>query len=257
MRYITTSAATVDSLKKQAKKLQRKSGGKHADLLNRVAKSAGYDHWHHVTLCLKEFEARRGVDALDAECEIILRAAHEGIDKIIVTGPEILPVPFVLFASQGDAWLLDPDENLALCLMFHGQAMERVFRDSARQIEIAWDGSFRLDGEGFAVQTEHPAIGTRVILGYPLDDLRPHLDRAQSFHKKFNAVFMQDGAQELTPALIERLVAEGWERKALEDGARDGAQYSPSRSSLLYPAFGGGFDDDDDEGPNFGPSSAA
>ena len=36
MRYVATSAATVDNLKKQAKKLQRKSGGKHADLLNRL-----------------------------------------------------------------------------------------------------------------------------------------------------------------------------------------------------------------------------
>jgi hypothetical protein len=257
MRYIPTSAATVDALKKQAKKLQRKSGGKHADLLNRVAKSAGYDHWHHVSVCLSEFEAQRGVDALDAECEIILRAAREGIDKMIVTGPEVLPVPLVLFASQGDAWLLDPEDNLAMCLMFRGQKMEREFRDSARQIGIAWDGPFRLDGDGFAVDTEHPAIGTRVILGYPLDDLRPHIDRAQSIHKKFDEVFMQDGAEDLTPELIERLVSQGWERKRLENGARDGARYSPSRNTLLYPAITGGFDDDDDEGPNFGPSSAA
>lgn len=265
MRYIPTSAATVDALKKQAKKLQRKGGGKHADLLNRVAKSAGYDHWHHVTLCLQEFEQQRGVDALDAECEIILRAAVDGIDKIIVTGPEVLPVPFVLFASQGDAWLLDPEENLALCLMFRGEKMTRVFRDHARQIEIAWDGAFQLDGEGFAVQTEHPAIGTRVILGYPLAELRPHLDRAQSFHKKFDSIFMQDGAQELTPELIDRLVAQGWDRKVLDDAVRHGARYSPSRNTILTAPIAGGFGDDDDEfddgdddeGPGFGPSPTA
>ena len=261
MRYIPTSAATVDTLKKQAKKLQRKSGGKHADLLNRVAKSAGYEHWHHVSLCLKEFEQQRGVDALDAECEIILRAAREGIDKIIVTGQEVLPVPLVLFASQGDAWLLDPDENLALCLMFHGQEMTRNFRDSARQIEIGWDGSYELDGDAFAVQTEHPAIGARAILGYPLAELRPHLEKAQSFHRKFSDIFMQDGAQELTPELIERLVEQGWERKVLEDSAREGARYSPSRNTLLTTPIAGGFGDDDDEeddeGPRFGPSSAA
>jgi hypothetical protein len=262
MRYIPTSAATVDALKKHAKKLQRKGGGKHADLLNRVAKGAGYDHWHHVTECLTEFEAQRGVDALDAECELILRAALEGIDKIIVTGPEVLPVPLVLFSSQGDAWLLDPEGNLAMCLIFHGQKMERVFRDSARQIEIAWDGPFHLDGEGFAVQTEHSAIGTRVIFGYPLDELRPHIQKAQSIHKKFDAVFMQGDAQELTPELIERLVAKGWERKAVENAAREGARYIPIRNGLLTPAITGGFGDDDDDneddgGPMFGPPSAA
>ncbi len=199
---------------------------------------------------------QHGVDVLDAECEIILRAAQEGIDKIVVTGPEVLPVPFVLFASQGDAWLLDPEENLALCLMFRGQKMERVFRDSARQIEIAWDGPFRLDGEGFAVHTEHPDIGARVVLGYPLDELRAHLDRAQSFHRKFDAIFMQDGAEDLTPELIDQLVSQGWKRESLEDGARDGARYSPSRNSLLYPAIAGGFDDDDeDKSSSFGSSS--
>ena len=48
MRYIPTSDAVVERLRKQAKKVQRSGGGKHTDLLNKVAKAAGYDHWHHV-----------------------------------------------------------------------------------------------------------------------------------------------------------------------------------------------------------------
>lgn len=62
MRYIPTSAATVDSLKKQAKKLQRTGGGKHVDLLDRVARGAGYDHWHHVTLCQRETQTKMSID---------------------------------------------------------------------------------------------------------------------------------------------------------------------------------------------------
>ena len=212
-----------ENLKKQAKRLQRKSGGKHAELLNRVAKSAGYDHWHHVTQCLQEFEQQRGVDALDAECELVLKAAREGVDKFTVTGSEVLPVPFVLFASQGDAWLLDPDAGLALCLMFGGQQKERHFHDTARRIEIGWDGPFRLDGPNFIVETELPAVGTRVILGYPLDNLRTHLDRAQSAHRKFEDVFLQHGAEDLSPDLVERLVTEGWSREVLEEGIQHNA----------------------------------
>lgn len=70
---------------------------------------------------------------------------------------------------------------------------------------------------------------------------------------------MQDGAQELTPELIERLVTHGWERKALEDGVRAGTNCSPSRNTLLYPAFSGGFDgdDDDDEGPTWASAAGA
>lgn len=49
MRYLPTPDEVVERLKKQAKKLQRSGAGKHSDLLNRIAKQAGYDHWHHVS----------------------------------------------------------------------------------------------------------------------------------------------------------------------------------------------------------------
>ena len=262
MRYIPTSAGTADSLKKQAKKLQRKAGGKHAELLNRVAKSAGYDHWHHVTQCLQQTEAKTGLDALEAKCEIVLRAAREGIEKIIMTGPEALSIPLVLFASQGEAWLLDPDEQMALCLMFGGQQQDRAFNDSGPEIEIAWDGPYAFDGEAFSVTTEHALIGTRVIMGYPLAELRRVIDKAQSFDNRFNTLILQEDAVDLTPALIERLLADGWEAKRLEEAVQNGARYSPSRNSLLYPQMFGSSDDDesddeDDGGPaRTGPPSS-
>lgn len=256
MRYIPTSAGTVDSLKKQAKKLQRKAGGKHAEQLNRVAKSAGYDHWHHVTQCLQQTEAKTGLEALEAECEIVLRAAREGIEKIIMTGPEALSIPLVLFASQGDAWLLDPDEERALCLMFGGQQQDRAFNDSGPEVEIAWDGPYALDGDAFSVTTEHALIGTRVIMGYPLAELRRVIDKAQSFDKRFNTLILQEDAVDLTPELIERLLADGWDAKMIEDGARDGARYSPSRNSLLYPQVFGSSDDDEGDDGFEGPARA-
>jgi hypothetical protein len=51
MRFIPTTDEIVARLRKQAKRLQRAHGGKHTDLLTRVAKGAGYDHWHHVIQC--------------------------------------------------------------------------------------------------------------------------------------------------------------------------------------------------------------
>ena len=61
MRYIPTPDEVVEHLKKQAKKLQRSGAGKHSDLLNRVAKQAGYAHWqtqttHHKDLYKQLFE---------------------------------------------------------------------------------------------------------------------------------------------------------------------------------------------------------
>ena len=44
-------------------------------------------------------------------------------------------------------------------------------------------------------------------------------------------IFGQEGAEDLTPELIEVLVTQGWEREALESGAREGARYSPSATA--------------------------
>jgi len=206
MRYIPTSTVTVDDLKKQTKKLQRKGGGKHTDLLNRVARSAGYDHWHHVTLCLKETEERAGFGKLSAELDLIVRAARAGETRIIVTGPEMVTVPLVLFTSQGDAWMLDANEDMAICLIWQGAALPRNIRDAGRNIEIDWDGSFSLNGESFAVDIDRPEIGRRVIFDYPLQELRQAIDRAQSFDKRAHTIFGQEGAEDLTPELIEHLV---------------------------------------------------
>ena len=113
MRFIHTTATTVESLKKQAKKLQRKAGGKHADALDRVAHGAGYSHWHHVTLCLTQSSAASSFEALQAECSLVIKAAREGVTKLVMTGPEVLSRPLILFAWEGDAWMLEPEENQA------------------------------------------------------------------------------------------------------------------------------------------------
>ena len=104
MRFIPTFDTLVDSLKKKAKQLQRKGGGKHADLLNRVARSAGYDHWHHVVQCHKITTGKRGAEALRAECVAIQEAERRGEVKVVMTGPEVGVGPFVLFSKAiGDA----------------------------------------------------------------------------------------------------------------------------------------------------------
>lgn len=173
-------------------------------------------------------------------------------------------MPLVMFASQGDAWLLDADENLAMSLLWRGEKRDPGIRDGGSDTEVAWDGTFTLDGDDFVVETEDAAIGKRRIYGYPLAELRKAIEKAQSFDKRFNMLFGQEDAIDLTPDLVERLVAQGWERKLLEDGAREGARYSPSRDTILTAPIAGGFGDDDDEfdvdegeGPGFGPSQTA
>src|SRR5688572_25930152 len=100
MRHISTSLEKVEQLKKEAKRLQRARGGKRTQLLDLVARQHGYLHWHHVTLCCKETQARLHGDALIAECEAIADAERRGDIKLVMTGPESsASQPFVLFST--------------------------------------------------------------------------------------------------------------------------------------------------------------
>lgn len=178
MRHIATSTSTVESLKKQAKKLQRTGGGKHTDLLDRVARGAGYLHWHHALICAEKTGKKTGVEALRSEVEIILRAAKSGTCKAILTGPELILPPMLLFAAESDAWLLDPGEALATCLAWRGNTLESQFDETETQIKIGWDGTYKFAERAFHVSTGHPVIGSRAIFGYPVEELQKVAERA-------------------------------------------------------------------------------
>lgn len=240
MRFIKTTPAQVEALRKQAKSLQRNGGGKHTLLLDRVARSAGYDHWHHVKLCLAETDQVKGSRQLLPEIEAVVQAALDGTPKIVMTGPESLASrQFVLMATEdGDAWLMDPEEDKVLCLVWHGVRQEVIVRDQPTRIEILWHGTFELNGPFFAVQTGHPGVGSRYIGGYPTEQLRECLEAAQSADKRIEPIFGQEDAVALTPEIIRQLVGQGWKEEQLLEATRQGAQYSPSRNTVLFPAQG-------------------
>lgn len=250
MRFIPTFDARVDSLKKKAKQLQRKGGGKHADLLNRVAKSAGYDHWHHVVLCHKRTTAKRGAEALLAECIAIQEAERLGEVKVVMTGPEVGVGPFVLFSTGiGDAWMLDPEDGGAACLVWRSEVRPARITETPRHIEIGWDGGYELLGAFMQVMTEADGIGSRAVAGYPLDLVRDLIDRALSFERKFAAVIQQEDALEMTEEVIAQVVRLGWDESKVREFAAQGFRYSPSRNTMLSPIVTS--DDDphnDDEG---------
>ena len=238
MRYIPTFNPLVESLKKKAKQLQRKGGGKHADLLNRVARSAGYDHWHHVIQCLKITSDKRGSDALLAECAAIQDAERRGEIKAVLTGPEIGVGPFILFSTGiGDAWMLDPEDGGAACLVWRNEARLPRISESARHIEIGWDGGFELTGNFMRLMTEVEGIGARAVSGYPLDVVRDLIDKAMSFERKFAAVIGQEDALDLSEAVIADVVKIGWDEAKLREAAAQGFRYSPSRNTILGPVM--------------------
>lgn len=237
MRFIPTTSSKVESLKKKAKALQRNGGGKHAQLLDRVARGAGYEHWHHVTLCLRETEGAHSDRSLIGTIEHVLQAEQEGQVCIVGTGSETARVQsFLLFSTGlGDAWLLDPMGYRACCLMWRGERQSPEIRDLSDRLEIVWEGSFALRGPFFEFDLDHPLVGRRAVAGYPVDVLREQLAHLASVECIASEVIDRAGALPLSPETIAQLVGLGWKRQQLEEAARHGALYSPARDSILFP----------------------
>jgi hypothetical protein len=247
MRYIPTSDARVEQLRKLAKKLQRKGGGKHSELLDKVAKQANYDHWHHVVECLGRGAAATGMATLKRECETIADAELRGESKIVVTGPEMEAGPFVLFSTGiGDAWLLDPDEQLGVCLVWQGAKKPLTISEDPARLAIGFHGHYELRGKFFCIQSHETDIGERAIAGYPLDELRPVLEEAKPMDIKFAEIFGQFDSVELTPDTVATLVRQGWSEETLLRAQKEGHRYSPSRNTLLMPVVSSDDLEDDD-----------
>jgi hypothetical protein len=238
MRYLPTPDETVERLKKQAKKLQRSGAGKHAELLNRVAKQAGYDHWHHLLQCNERGKGAAQMRTILSECEAIIAAELRGESKVVMTSAGVACPPFVLFSTGiGDAWVLEPDEALAMCLVWQGSSQAIGLRDDPARLEVEWDATYELVGDFFRLESEHPLIGTRAIGGYPLHVVRKVLDQAQSTMTKMSAVIGQVDAVEITPDVMVQMAKQGWSEEELIRMKAQGWRYSPSRNSLLGPVM--------------------
>jgi hypothetical protein len=236
MRYLSTPDEVVEQLKKQAKKLQRSGAGKHADLLNRVAKQADYDHWHHVIKCNVITKAIAQVRSIREECETIIAAELCGQVKAVMTSDGAACPPFVLFSTGvGDAWLLEPDEHLAMCLVWHGERQTIGLNDDPDRMTVEWDCAYELLGDFFSVESQHPVIGTRAIGGYPLADVRKLLDQAQSTMVKMASVIGHFDTVEITPEVVAQMVKKGYSEEEVLGLKAQGFRYSPGRDSLLSP----------------------
>lgn len=251
MRYILTSDEIVEQLRKQAKKLQRELGGKYTELLESVAKQAGYDHWHHVVECNGRGKAAASMAALRRECESIIAAALRSQIKILTTGPEIGVSPLVLFSSAvGDAWLLDPSVQIAMCLVLSHKRVGPTINQDPLELEIVFDGHYELLGDFFHIESHHKLIGDRTFGGYPLSELRPILEQVKPLDIRIAETLVQFDTVEMTPEVMAQMAKKGYSQEELEKMKSAGFRYSPSRDSLLTPIFSSEDDDFQESHPS-------
>jgi hypothetical protein len=84
----------------------------------------------------------------------------------------------LLFSTpSGDAWLLDTEDEFAMCLAREGQEQPYKIMETASQFAIDWPAAFSLEGDCFMVYERTGK--TKAIMGYPLAEIRAAIERVR------------------------------------------------------------------------------
>jgi hypothetical protein len=118
---------------------------------------------------IKRGPGKRLVDGksfrLADEVRYIQRRAAEHDGRMVTVGQ------LVLFSTEtGDAWLLDPPDQLAARLARDGDPEPIYIEETNTTFAIGWKGHYRIDGPAF-VYSDRDTGRTSTILGYPTHKL--------------------------------------------------------------------------------------
>jgi hypothetical protein len=79
---------------------------------------------------------------IEREVTDIVASAQSGVPRVVGLGP------LILFSTKtGDAWLLDWEDERALCLARGGTRQQVNISETATQFAIEWNCSYQIDGE--------------------------------------------------------------------------------------------------------------
>jgi len=75
----------------------------------------------------------------------------------------------LFFSTEtGDAWMLDPEDHLALCLAEAGSRLPVQIVETETRYAIEWTASYSFEDDAFVVMN---GSGVRIIHGYPMREL--------------------------------------------------------------------------------------
>jgi hypothetical protein len=99
------------------------------------------------------------------EVRTIQRRAADQDGRIVSIGP------LVFFSTQtGDAWMLEPEEHLAVRLARGGDALPVLIEETEERFAIGWQGRFHFEGDTF-VYEDNASGRVTAISGYPVKQL--------------------------------------------------------------------------------------
>jgi hypothetical protein len=99
--------------------------------------------------------------SITKEARSIQQRAAEHDARIVSIGP------LVLFSTQtGDAWILDPADQLAARLAYDGDPLALYIEETETNYAIGWQGCYRIENDTF-VYEDNETQRLIAIRGYP------------------------------------------------------------------------------------------
>lgn len=102
------------------------------------------------------------------------------VARAVAGEARVVSLPPLVFVSTGtgDAWLLDADDSLALCLALEGTRLPVTITETPERFAIEWTGTFRIEGDMmiFSDNLGRP----RTIIEDPTRQIAAALERARA-----------------------------------------------------------------------------
>jgi hypothetical protein len=105
------------------------------------------------------------------EADYVIARARLGEARFVSLGSLVF-----FYTPNGDAWMLDPQDSLALWLARDGSALPAHIEETENAIAVAWDRQFRIEDDVFQVTDQAGRVTS--FPHYPCASIREAIQRA-------------------------------------------------------------------------------
>jgi len=103
--------------------------------------------------------------SIRGEAKYIIERARARDGRLVALGA------LIFFSTDtGDAWMLDREDRLAVCLARDGEEQEYSIAESDAGFAVEWKGRFDLSGNAFIFSDNVGRV--RTVIGYPVAEIR-------------------------------------------------------------------------------------
>lgn len=112
----------------------------------------------------KEKRLTRRQVSVTGEAAYIIGKAQKHNARVVSLGS------IIFFSTDtGDAWVLDPEDGLAVCLARDGAEQDYTILETDSNFQIAWNARYEIQDDAFTVASADGRV--RTIVGYPTEEI--------------------------------------------------------------------------------------